>query len=164
LHLIEELSKDDPKPSTSKEVWDNISLRFFKISIVNRRSDLNLTLFNVLQNIKIVYQISDKEILTEAKKYLSSPIINSNKTSKEITNEILSIAKNSINKSETIYGLCKNIKESIDSIFDGNWECNAFYNNIGSYYILLSSSFDVKIKFGNLLINVWKVKDYVSIY
>jgi hypothetical protein len=119
---------------------------------------------NLQQNIQSVCQISDKEILTEAKKYLRSPIIESNETSKEITDKILLIATSSIVESVTIYNLCDKIKDLVDSEFIGRWDCNAFYNNIGNYNSFQNKDYSVNINFGKLSINIYRICDIVSIY
>jgi hypothetical protein len=78
-------------------------------------------------------------------------------TSKEITDKILVIVKKNIFESDTISRLCKKIKRSVDSEFGGLWECNAFYNNIEDYSTFPNGSYNLRIKFGKLSINVWKV-------
>jgi CRISPR/Cas system CSM-associated protein Csm4 (group 5 of RAMP superfamily) len=93
---------------------------------------------------------------------LQSPVIDSKKTSKEITDKILLIVKNSIDKSETIFKLCNNINQSVVSEFYSRWDCNAFYNNIGFYYTLMDQNYAVNIRFGKLSINIWKLWGNVS--
>jgi hypothetical protein len=110
-----------------------------------------------------VYQISDREILSDARKYLNFPIINSFQTSKEIVRKISSITKISIRENENLFNVCKNIKETVEKELDGNWHCNAFYNNIGSYYISFNPKFSIELVFGKISINVQKVYDWVSI-
>ncbi len=100
-------------------------------------------------------------ILSEAKNYLNSPIIDSYETSEEITNKILLITKNCLRDCESLYSCCRKIKETIDSELIGSWNCIAFYKNIGSHYHLRNSSFVLDIKFGKLSFNIYKVFDEV---
>ncbi len=58
-------------------------------------------------------------------------------------------------ESETILQLCNKIKESVDLEFDGHWDCNAFFGNVGFYYTLRSAH-SVTIKFGKFSINVYR--------
>jgi hypothetical protein len=110
-----------------------------------------------------VYQISDTEILNDARKYLNSPIIDSLQTSKEIVEKISSITKISIQENESLFNVCKNIKKTVEEELDGKWYCNAFYNDIGFHSITFDPKFSLKFKFGKLLINVQKIYDHVSI-
>jgi hypothetical protein len=111
-----------------------------------------------------VYQISDIEILSNARKYLNSPTIDSFQTSKEIVEKISSITKISIRKNDSLSNVCKNIKETVEKEFDGMWYCNAFYNDIGFHFDLVNPEFSLKLKFGKLSINVHKIYENVSIY
>jgi hypothetical protein len=110
-----------------------------------------------------VYQISDTEILNDARKYLNSPTIDSFQTSKEIVEKISSITKISIRENESLFNVCKNIKETVEKGFDGMWYCNAFYNDIGFHFNTFDPKFSLKFKFGKLSINVQKIYDCVSI-
>ncbi len=101
--------------------------------------------------------------MNDARKYLNSPIIDSYQTSKEIVEKISSITKISIRENESLFNVCKNIKETVEKEFDGKWNCNAFYNNIGSYYITFNPKFSIELVFGKLLININKRGDSVSI-
>jgi hypothetical protein len=110
---------------------------------------------------QLVLNISDKEIISEAQKYLNSPIIHSHKTPNELTDKIVSIAKNCLKDSEKIHYICKNIKETLESEFIELWGCNAFYDNRENCCITYSTSFLVWINFGRLSIIVFKIYDKV---
>ncbi len=110
-----------------------------------------------------VYQISDAEILNDARKYLNSPTIDSFQTSKEIVEKIWSITKISIRENESLFNVCKNIKETVEKALDGMWYCNAFYNDIGFHFNTFDLKFSLRLKFGKLSINVQKIYDCVSI-
>jgi hypothetical protein len=110
-----------------------------------------------------VFHISDREILTDARKFLNSPDVDSKATSKEITDKIITIAGKYVRECDSLYDICKKIKETVDSEFDGFWYCDAFYNNIGFNYNPYNPKFSVKIKYGKLAINVEKIDDQVSI-
>jgi hypothetical protein len=110
-----------------------------------------------------VYQISDTEILNDARKYLNSPTIDSFQTSKEIVEKIWSITKICIRENESLINVCKNIKETVEKAFDGKWYCNAFYNDIGFHFNTFDLKFSLKLKLGKLSINVQKIYDCVSI-
>ncbi len=101
--------------------------------------------------------------MNDARKYLNSPTIDSFQTSKEIVEKISSIAKICIRDNESLFNVCKNIKETVEKEFDGNWNCNAFYNNSGSCYISFNPKFSIELMFGKLSINVQKLYDWVSI-
>jgi hypothetical protein len=55
---------------------------------------------------KVSLFASDKEILSEAKRFLNSPIIDSQKTSKQLTDKIVSLTKNCLIVSEKIGNFC----------------------------------------------------------
>lgn len=89
-------------------------------------------------------------------------MIDSFQTSKEITDQIISIAKKSIKENDDLYDVCKNIKEKIDSEFEGQWSCDVFYENFGFNYFDQNPKFSVHMKFGKLSVNVERVEDWVS--
>jgi hypothetical protein len=73
------------------------------------------------------------------------------------------IAKDCIKNFQTLNIICQQIKETVDSKFNGSWGCIARYNNIGSHYQFKYFDSYVDIKFGKLLINICKVCDEVCI-
>jgi hypothetical protein len=75
----------------------------------------------------------------------------------------LSIIKFYIKEKESIYNVCKGIKETVESKFDGYWYCNAFYNSIGFHYVSYDPNYSIRMKFGKLSITVQKIYDCVSI-
>jgi hypothetical protein len=54
-----------------------------------------------------VFKISDQQILTDARKYLNLPIIDSKRTPTEMANKIVSITKKAIEEFVTLFGICK---------------------------------------------------------
>jgi len=99
--------------------------------------------------------------LNDARKFLNSPVINSNETAKEITRKINFIAKKSIKECQTLYDVSKQIKESVDFEFYGRWDCDVCFNSMGSHYTFIDLSFSVTIQFGRLNIWVYRVCDTV---
>jgi hypothetical protein len=122
----------------------------------------NIHCFNFLFKKQVDFKISDQQILSEARKYLNSPIIDSNETPIEMTDKILSFTKSSIEENQSLYNVCKKIKETVDSEFASVWYCTAFYNGIGSIYHFINSDSMVKMKFGKLSVSAYKVYDKVS--
>jgi hypothetical protein len=84
-------------------------------------------------------------------------------TSQETVRTIISITKSSLKKNESLFKVCKKIKQTVESEFDGNWYCNAFYDKIGFNYEKYDQNFFVKLDFGKLSINAQKVSDKVSV-
>ncbi len=105
--------------------------------------------------------MSDEQILTESREYLNSPIIESHKTSEEISERIIFIVKNCLEDSKALFDMCQRIKDTVESHFIGSWGCIARYSNNGSYSHLTFSSLTVDINFGKLLISVYKSYDKV---
>ncbi len=99
--------------------------------------------------------------ISEARKFLDSPIIEPNETSKEITNKIIYIVKKSISECETIKDVCKQIKESINLEFDGFWDCAAYVWDVSDQSLFRDPKFSVKLKFGKLRIWVYRLHDKV---
>jgi hypothetical protein len=108
-------------------------------------------------NEKVALFASDEEILSEAKRNLNSLIIDSQKTSKELTDKIVSITKNCLMVSEKIGIFCVKIRETLEAEIVGLWGCNTFYDNIPNTSIAYLSSFSVIIHFGRLSTNVFKI-------
>jgi hypothetical protein len=94
---------------------------------------------------------------------LDSPVIDSNQTSREITDRIVEIVKNAVKENLIIRNICEKIIKSIHSEMDGHWNCQAFYDNIGYNHSLKYPDFNVRIDFGKLSIIVYKSYDDVSI-
>lgn len=99
-----------------------------------------------------VLEISDREILNDARKYFSSPVINSNETSKEITDKVISITKKSIKEA---------VNELVESEFYGCWDSDVSYNDMSYHYTIQDSRFSVTVSYGRLNVWVYKVIDEV---
>ncbi len=94
---------------------------------------------------------------------MDSPIIDSDQTSREITDRIVAIVKNVLKENIILRNICEKIIKSIHSEMDGHWNCQAFYDNIGFNHSLKYPDFNVRIDFGKLSITVYKSYDEVSI-
>jgi hypothetical protein len=94
---------------------------------------------------------------------LDSPVIDSNQTSREITDKIVAIVKNVLKENIILQNICEKITKSIHSEMDGHWNCQAFYDNIGFNHSLKYPDFSVRMYSGKLSITVYKSYDEVSI-
>ncbi len=94
---------------------------------------------------------------------MDSPVIDSNQTSREITDKIVAIVKDVLKENIILRNICEKITKSIHSEMDGHWNCQAFYDNIGFNHSLKYPDFSVRIDFGKLSITVYKSYDEVSI-
>ncbi len=88
---------------------------------------------------------------------MNSPNINSNETSKEITDKINMIAKKAVKECGSLYDLSKQIKQSVDLEFHGRWDIDICYNDMGCHYTFRDLSFSVTIRFGKLCIWAYRV-------
>jgi hypothetical protein len=103
---------------------------------------------------------SDKETLSEARKYLDSPIIGIVGTNKILANRIRFIAKNALIYENSLQDLSQYVQETLQSEFDEIYFCNAFIsdddNELHQHFVTTNS---VNLKFGNLLIKIYKICD-----
>jgi hypothetical protein len=107
-------------------------------------------------------KLSDYQILVESRKHLGSPILNYRSTSEEMRNKIFNIIRDVIISEQNLSDVCKNIKELVESEFDGLWHCSAFYDDYGCHCFTFDEVFLVSVIFGKLKITVHKVYDDVS--
>jgi len=102
-------------------------------------------------------------MLIDARKHMKSLELDSMDTSKEMTERIVSIVKDAINKEKQLYQVCKTIKNNCELKFGCVWQCKAIYDGIGCHFSVIDKSFYVRLQFGKLRIIVNKVYDEVSL-
>jgi len=84
-------------------------------------------------------------------------------TPKEMTDQIITIVKNAVNKGRDLFEVCKTTRNGAQSKFGGLWQCNAFYDDIGDYSCSVDNNCFVSLKFDKLRIAVHKVYEEVSL-
>jgi hypothetical protein len=93
---------------------------------------------------------------------LGSPILNCRNTSEEMRNKIFNIIRDVIISEQNLSDVCKNIKELVESEFDGLWHCSSFFDDFGHHCFTFDDLFLVSVILGKLKITVHKVYDDVS--
>lgn len=110
-----------------------------------------------------VFQLTEFQMISESRKELDTPLVNSRNTSEGMTNRIVSIVKNVLSVEQNLSDLCKSVKELIEAEMDGLWHCSAFYDDIGNHCFTYDDMFIVTLVFKKLKITVHKVYDDVSL-
>ena len=107
--------------------------------------------------------VSNKELLTEARKYVNSAAVDGQKTAKEMVAKVVGLVKEAlITRGDNIHAVARFIKEAMDCHYVGDWNVNLLWNNLGfAYYNFCPESY-VEAKFGRVSIVVYKSFKSVS--
>ncbi len=100
--------------------------------------------------------ISDIEILTDVRKFLSNPSIIVDKTSNERKEIILNIVREEIIECNSLSDLCKNIVNKLDNKLSKQWYCSVTYDSVSkSFHHLIVRNF-ISLCFGKLKMEIFK--------
>lgn len=107
-------------------------------------------------------QSTNKDLLLEARKFSSSPVVEGHRTKKEIVDKAVEISKEAITiKGDRIYDVARFIKEYMDTNFMGDWNCYLLLNNVGFVFHNIIQDAFIEIKFGKATVTIYRTYDAV---